>query len=90
MKEFYLLTSPYSKLKVRLKTFPGSFPFFLIGKNGFPNSMHIIGPKRKPRESKPTMKSTSRNKICSTIKSFIALTAAILRKIPNISLKIKF
>lgn len=48
----------------------------------------MIGPKRKPLESKPTTKSTSKNKMCSTIKSFIALNATMLRNTPNISLKI--
>ncbi|TGZ56663.1 hypothetical protein DBV15_07763 [Temnothorax longispinosus] len=50
----------------------------MSSKKGLPNSIQIIGPKRKPRESNPTIKSTSRTKICSTIKSFIALTCICL------------
>ena len=52
---YSLLTSPYSKEYVTLLHLPGSFPAFLIGTNAMPSFSAIIGPKRNPRDSKPTM-----------------------------------
>ena len=52
------LTSPYSSLYVTLLVSPGNFPFFLIGTNAVLSFWAIIGPKTKPRASRPTTTST--------------------------------
>merc|ERR1712133_308173 len=48
------------------------FPFFLTGTKATPSSAAMIGPKRNPRESKPTTQSTS---------PFIALAFSLLNSI---------